>query len=225
MSCCYTSSNSERVYTALESAYGVVPAITAANRIPIVKLTAKQVPEQTSRRDKTGSRTFPGLPNTIRKTTSFGLNTFMTEWTNQTVQPTHGPLFQAAMGAAPVFYEGGTVASVTGGTEIAFTAAHGLSAGQGVAFGGEMRFVAAIQDTLTIFLNAPFNKPPIAGSTFGITITFGLAETLGSVSIFDYWDPIDGGAANSGRRGDEHDDCEGQRGFSGIRFCGAGLGI
>src|SRR5580704_6201258 len=115
---CYISSNNERVYVALESAYGVVPTITGSNRIPILKLTTKQVPAQTSRQDKTGSRTFPGLPNTIRKTTSFQLNTLMTEWTDQTVQPTHGPLFQAAMGGTPAFFTGATVASVTGGTQI-----------------------------------------------------------------------------------------------------------
>ena len=84
---CYISSNNERVYVALESAYGIVPAITSANRIPLLKLTAKQVPEQTTRKDKTGSRTFVGLPNTIRKTTSFEVDTLMTEWTDQTVAP------------------------------------------------------------------------------------------------------------------------------------------
>src|SRR5271157_600416 len=121
---CYISSNNNRLYAALESSYGVVPAITGQNRIPVVKLVAKQVPEQTSRRDKTGSRTFVGLPNTIRKTTSFQLNTFMTEWTNQTAPPSEGPLFQAAMGGTPLLYNGGTVAVVTGTTQIQFTAAH-----------------------------------------------------------------------------------------------------
>jgi len=47
------------VYVALESSYGQAAGITGANRIPIVKFAARQVPEQTSRRDKTGSRTFP----------------------------------------------------------------------------------------------------------------------------------------------------------------------
>src|SRR5580692_11541486 len=72
---CYISSNNERVYVALESSYGVVPAITGANRIPLLKLGAKQVAAQTSRKDKTGSRTFPGLPNAIRRITSFSLDT------------------------------------------------------------------------------------------------------------------------------------------------------
>jgi hypothetical protein len=186
---CYISSNNERLYVALESTYGVVPTITSQNRIPLVKLTAKQVPAQTSRNDKTGSRTFVGLPNTIRKTTSFQLDTLMTEWTDQTAQPSEGPLFQAAMGGTPAFYNGGTVATVTGTTEIQFTAAHGLSAGQAVTFSGEIRFVAAVQDTMTVFLNAPFTTLPEAGSVFGTTITYALATSLSGVSIFDYWDP------------------------------------
>jgi hypothetical protein len=201
---CYLSSNNERVYVALESAYGTVPAITGANRIPLVKLTAKQVPEQTSRRDKTGSRTFAGLPNTIRKKTNYSLTTFMTEWDNQSIQPNQGPLFQAAMGGTPVFFNGGTVATVTGQTQILFTAPHGLSAGQAVTFSGEMRFVVAIQDTTTVFLNAPFTTTPAAGAAFGITVTYGLAESLPSVSILDYWEPstavqriLDGAAADT----------------------------
>jgi hypothetical protein len=187
---CYISSNNNRVYVALESSYGVVPGITGQNRIPLVKLAARQVPVQTGRRDKTGTRTFPGLPNHLRTKTNFQLNTFMTEWTNQTVVPSQGPLFQAAMGGTPVFFTGGTVATATG-TQIQFTGAHGLAAGQGVAFGGEIRFVAAIQNSTTVFLNAPFVNAPVTGSAFGITVTFRLAETLGSTSIFDYWDPSD----------------------------------
>src|SRR5271155_2239906 len=109
---CYISSNNNRVYVGLESAYGTVPAVTGGNRIPLVKLTAKQVPETTARRDKTGARAFVGVPSAIRRKTTFALNTFMTEWTDQTAQPSHGPLFQAAMGGTPVFYTGGTVASV-----------------------------------------------------------------------------------------------------------------
>jgi hypothetical protein len=185
---CYISSNNNRVYVGLETSYGTVPVVTTQNRIPLVKLTAKQVPEQTSRRDKTGSRTFVGLPNQIRKKTNFQLNTFMTEWTDQTQPPSHSPLFQAAMGAAPVIYTGGTVASITNQTTIQFAAPHGLNIGQGVAFGGEIRFVAAIADTSTVILNAPFSLLT-AGSAIGTSITYSLSADVGSASIFDYWDP------------------------------------
>lgn len=185
---CYLSSNNERVYVGLESSFGTVPAITGANRIPLVKLGARQVAEQMGRRDKTGSRTFPGLPNHLRKKTNFQVSTFMTEWTSQTVPPSQGPLFQAAMGGSPIFFNGGTVASASG-TQITFAAPHGLVAGQGVAFSGEMRFVAAIESTTAIFLNAPFTTIPVGGSALGTTVTFPLAESLPSASIFDYWDP------------------------------------
>jgi hypothetical protein len=201
---CYISSNDERIYVALESTYGIIPAVTIQNRIPLVKFGAKQVPEQTSRSDKTGTRTFVGLPNTIRMNTSYSISSFMTEWTNQTIQPSHGPLFQAGMGGTPAIWNGGTVASVTDQTEIAFTAPHGLSAGQAVTFSGEMRFVASIQNSQTIVLNAPFTNIPQSGSLFGTTITYTLAESLGSVSVFDYWDPstavmriVEGGAVDT----------------------------
>jgi len=68
---CYISSNNERIYCALESSYGVIPGIVGADRIPALKFKARQVPEQTSRKDKTGSRTFVGMPNGIRETTTF----------------------------------------------------------------------------------------------------------------------------------------------------------
>ena len=44
---CYISSNNNRVYVALESSYGTAATVTGTNRIPLVKLGAKQVPEQT----------------------------------------------------------------------------------------------------------------------------------------------------------------------------------
>ena len=113
----------------------------------------------------------------------------MTEWVDQTTAPTEGPLFQAALGATPALYTGGTVASVTGQTEIAFTAPHGLQPGQAITSGTDIRFVAAVQDSMTVFLNAPFTTTPTAGAAIGATITYNLAEDLPSLSIFDYWDP------------------------------------
>jgi len=75
---CYISSNENRLYTAQESAYGQVAAITAANRIAAIKLSTKQELETAERRDKTGSRTFPGFPAGLRRRTSFDLTTYMT---------------------------------------------------------------------------------------------------------------------------------------------------
>lgn len=197
---CYISSNNNRLFVALEPTFGAVPAITGENRIPAVELSAKQVAEQTSRRDKTGSRTFAGLPNRTRRKTNFQLSTFLTEWVNQAEAPAYGPLFQGAMGATPAVFSGGTVASVTDGTRLQFSAPHGLTDGQAVRVDDEIRFVTAIENSTTVFVNAPFSVPPQAGAAVGATISYKLATDLASVSIFDFWDPatvvqriVDGG--------------------------------
>ena len=184
----YISSNNNRLYAALEPSYGQVAAISAQHRIPLVRLTAKQTPVVTGRRDKTGSRTFAGLPNRVRRTTSFELSTLMTEWVNAPAAPSHGPLFQAALGAAPLSFGGGTVQSINNQTQVTFSGAHGLTPGQAVAVGTEIRFVAAVQNSTTVFINAPFSAVA-SGASATATMTYTLAEDLESVTLHDYWDP------------------------------------
>ena len=186
----YISSQANRFYTALESAYGSVPAITASNRIPALKLTVRQQLEVTNRKDKTGSRTFAGLPAGGRRKTSFQLQTYLTSWQKgSAAAPGYGPLFQAALGGTPMSYAGGTVSSYSVNGQVGFAAPHGLSAGQAVASGNEIRFVAAIVDASTIQLNAPFTVAPANGAAMGATVTYGPATELSSASIFDYWSP------------------------------------
>lgn len=78
----YISSKANRFYTALEGAYGQVGSITSSNRIPALKLTVQQQLEVTQRKDKTGSRTFAGLPVGGRRRTNFELQTYLTSWNN-----------------------------------------------------------------------------------------------------------------------------------------------
>ncbi len=176
---------------ALETEFGEVAAITAENRIPLVKLDVRQVAEQTGRRDKTGSRTFAGLPNRVRKSTTFQLNTLMTEWGNAPAVPAHGPLFEAAMGGDARVFTGGEVASQPTARQIALTAPHGLSIGQGVTFGGEMRFVTGLPNATTVAINAPFSNVLVSGSVIGVTVTYSLATDLKSASLHDRWDPAE----------------------------------
>ena len=185
----YISSNANRFYTALESSYGSVGAITAGNRIPALKLTVRQQLEVTNRKDKTGSRTFAGLPIGGRRRTSFELETYMTSWDKSAAGPGYGPLFQAAMGGAPSEFTGGTVASCTPEGRLGFAGAHGLSVGQAVASRTEIRFVAAIVDPNNVQLNAPFTAPPANGSTLGAAVTYAPSTDLPSATIFDYWSP------------------------------------
>ncbi len=185
----YISSNANRLYTALESSYGSVGAITSGNRIPAVKLSVKQQLEVTSRQDKTGSRTFPGLPAGGRKQTSFELSTYLTSWQKTSPGPSYGPLFQAALGGTPAQSAGGAVSSATTDGHLGFSAPHGLSVGQAVASSSELRFVANIVDANNVMLNAPFTILPAAGSTTQASVTYAPATALPSVTVFDYWDP------------------------------------
>jgi hypothetical protein len=194
MACGYISSNDERLYAAVELAFGQAPAITGANRFPALKMGARQVLELPDRRDKTGTRTYPGTPAGLRKKTTFELATYLTSWTRQDMEPGYGPLFQAALGGMPVLFAGGTAAESSNARLLRFQEQHGLGEGQGVTFGGEIRFVMSIVDATTVELNAPFSVTPSDGSAIGATVSYGPATSIETVSLFDYWSPA--GAVN-----------------------------
>jgi len=185
----YIASIANRWYCALEGAYGELAQVTAGNRIPAVTMTAQQQRQKTQRKDKTGSRTYLGTPPGARLETSFSMTSYMRDWPNTTVLPSHGPLVQAAMGGPGALWGGNTVAAGSTASQIAFTSAHGLNPGQAITCGGEIRFVATVVNAQTVTLNAPFSAAPASGAAIGQTATYSLATQLPSVSIYDYWDP------------------------------------
>jgi hypothetical protein len=184
----YVLSNANRWYCGLETTYGAVSSITSDNRIPAIKMTARQQLERATRHDKTGGRTYAGTPPGGRKKTEFTLSTYLTSWTNAQNLPAYGPLFYAAMGAPPLIHAGETVASVSG-PNITFSAPHGLVVNQAISSGSEIRFVSNVIDPSTVTPNAPFSTAPPAGSTFSPTVTFLPGDTQPSCSLFDYWSP------------------------------------
>jgi len=186
---CYVSSNDNRFYTALETIYGAAASIVSRNRFPAVHLHAKQQVERVRRRDKTGSRTFPGLPNRLRRHTAFGVSTFLTSWGDQTKEPSYGPLFAAALGNSGRIFGGGTIASIANGLTVGFSAGHGLTVGQAISVAGEMRFVVAIASSTSIQINAPFTGTIGAGTSVAPTVTYSLATDLPSATILDCWSP------------------------------------
>jgi hypothetical protein len=185
----YVSSNANRWYVSSESSYGQIPAIAPGSRIPAVKLTAQQQRAKSQRMDKTGSRTWQGVPPGLRLQTSFGMTSYMRDWPDQTTLPSHGPLFEAALGAPGSLWAGNTANTGSTVTSIAFATPHGLIVGQAITSGGEIRFVTSITDPQTVVVNAPFSIAPVQSAPIGQTATYSLAEQLPSVSIFDYWDP------------------------------------
>ena len=124
--------------------------VTATNRLPAVKLAIKQQLDGGVRKDKTGSRTFGGVPAGIKRRTDFDLQTYLTSWDKTTAAPGYGPLVQSALGGDPQRFGGGTAASATAEGRLSFSGAHGLTPGQAVTSGGEVRFVAAIVDATTV---------------------------------------------------------------------------
>lgn len=186
---CYIASNNNRFYAAVESHYGVVAPVSAANRFSALKLAIRQEGNRAERRDKTGTRTFAGLPTSLRRRTFFDLRMYVAGHTGLGTLPGQGALVEAALGADPAVWNGEVVATTSGGRAVTFIAPHGLVPGQSVAFGGELRFVVAVPDATTVILNAPFTMTPGPGSPLQSTVTYFPANSLKSVSIFDYWDP------------------------------------
>jgi hypothetical protein len=185
----YISSNANRWYCAREAAYGQVPAVTGDNRIPAVKLAAQQQREKSQRKDKTGSRTFTGLPAGMRLQTTFSMTSYMRDWADPSVLPSHGPLIEAAMGGSGSLWAGNAAAQGSTTSTIKFVSAHGLQPGQAITSDGEIRFVAAVPDSLTVVLNAPLSIAPDIDAPLGQTATYMLERELPSVSLLDYWDP------------------------------------
>ena len=81
----------------------------------------------------------------------------MTEWTESERAPSHGPLFQAAMGATPAVVRGRNGRSVTGTTDSVRGGAR-VESGRGSRSPASMRFVAAVLNSTTVFVNAPFTN-------------------------------------------------------------------
>ncbi|MEZ5353031.1 MAG: hypothetical protein R2762_10380 [Bryobacteraceae bacterium] len=188
---CYIASNENRVYVALEPSYCAAGTATAEQRLPVVKLGLQQVIERPLRRDKTGTRTFLGLPSILRKRAVFDLTTYMTAWDPGQSEPSYGTLFRAGLGAAGLEFPGALVTDVPDELTIQTATPHALVAGQAVRLGDELRFAAGIVDPSTFVLNAPFQEAPALGSELGRTVTYMPSNTLASATLFDYWNPAE----------------------------------
>jgi hypothetical protein len=185
---CYISSSANKFYTALESEFGKVPDVSSECRIPGVSLRLQQTPDIRNRRDKTGSRTFLGLPSELRFETRYELRSYLSALPEGATAPAYGPLFHAALGATPSVFSGGTVAAATA-TTIRFLQPHGLSVGNAITHDGELRFVASVTNENEIGLNAPLTTVPPAGGEIGSCVSYAPDTTLPSVSLFDFWSP------------------------------------
>lgn len=187
---CYISSNNNRVYTASEPGLGQI-SMNGFTRIPTLRLAVKESVESAKRHDKTGTRTYLGVPNQTSKTVSYMLQTYMTAWESDEDTPCYDSLFRATLGGVGIVFDGATISSVVAEDRLTFAAPHGLSVGQGVRVIDELRFVSNIQDDFTITLNAPLSRPPESGTPAGRTITYLPSNSVPTMSVLDYWDPAE----------------------------------
>lgn len=185
----YISSNANRFYVAVEPNYGRAATVTAANRFPAVRLQAQQLLETGRRLDKTGTRTFLGSSKDGRRRTAFQTRTYLTSWTG-VAEPSYGPLFQGALGGAGELSNGLVIAGIQNLTALQTATPHGLSAGSGVSFDEEIRFVTDVPDASTIVINSPFSSTPGPHGALSPSITYKPATALPSLTLYDYWDPV-----------------------------------
>ena len=184
----YILSNNNRYYAALESAYGVVPAIAASNRVPGMRLAIATQKVIEKRRDKTGTRTFLGSASVPRKVTGYEFETSLMAQDMGTLPPAVGQMVQAALGG-PAQHTQAQPATVSGGGfQVDFTVPHGMSEGNAVNMGGELRFVESVPNLTSVRVCAPVTNTTGAAVVFP-AVAYAPAKSLPSVSLFDYWDP------------------------------------
>ncbi len=182
-------SNQNRFYAKVEASFGAAPVITAADRLAAIRLGIKQRDEVRERKDKTGGRTYVGVAPGGRKRTEYKLETYLMSGTTPGTAPVAGRFFQAALGGGPLAFAGGTAGAGSTTTVIVFSSAHGLAVGQALGFADELRFVAAVNSTTSVTVNAPFTTAPASGAALTGAVTYTPAAELPSLSVFDYWDP------------------------------------
>jgi len=184
----YVLSKNNRYYAALESNYGVVPPVSAMNRVPGMRLAVVTQKVAVPRRDKTGTRTYLGTAGIPRKVTSYEFETSLVAGIG-TMPPAVGVLVQAALGAAaPMGVQQETTVSGNG-VQLDFQTAHNLVVGSGVTLGSEIRIVASVLSSTSVRLCAPLVNATSGSSQVMPAAAYLPARVLPSVSLYDYWDP------------------------------------
>ncbi len=187
---CYINSTNERLYGALETEFGTANNLTAQDRLSFRSLKLKEETIRASRRDKTGSRTRFAPHPEIRTENTFDLVCYFPG--RDPVNPTDAMtnLVESVLGGERRQAGGLTVSATNvNSPELTFAAPHGLTTGQGLRFGGQLRFVKAVPNANSALLSAPFDNGITAGSALGISATLFPGEKPRSITLGNYWTP------------------------------------
>lgn len=186
----YILSRANRYYAALETAYGIGAPVSASNRLLGKQFRAHQVTAASTRRDKTGLRTYAASGVQGLRTTAFEFNSVFASSTSAPI-PNFDPMLRSAVGGGVELFAGAVVSSMPSASEVQTVSPHGMRAGAAIAYGGELRFVLAVPDPLSLVLNAPFASSVPTNTALGSAAAYMLGNELPSVTIYDYWDPAD----------------------------------
>ena len=122
------------------SAYGQVSAIDATNRIPAVNMKLQNQRDKNQRKDKTGTRTWQGLPAGMRRHTTFRRDVIHEGLAGSDNIATARAADRRGDGCAGRLWAGATVGTGTHAhPSIYFVSPHGLTPGQAVV--SEAKFV------------------------------------------------------------------------------------
>ncbi len=185
----YVQSNDNRHYVVKEASPGSVPSIDGNHRVALSGLrmsTSHLVPR---RSDKWGSRSAGAPLQTVQRDSAFQFSVYHYVNGQYPNASRYGALIEAGMGGDPLYFTGGTVESLPEMNQVRFMSPHALSRLMAVSHAGEIRFVNQVIDANTVELNAPFTVAPTSGNALAPALTYPLARTLKSFSLFDYWSP------------------------------------
>lgn len=187
---CYINSTNERLYGALETEFGAATNLTALDRLSFRALKLKEEAIRSPRKDKTGSRTrFAPYPE-LRTENTFDLLCYFPGRDPENPVGAMTNLVESALGGDRRTSSGLVVSAVSVAPPgLTFSAPHGLSVGQGLRFGGQLRFVKTVQDAHSVLLSAPFGNGIQPGSAIGVSATLFPGEKPRSVTLGNYWTP------------------------------------
>lgn len=183
----FISSHDNRHYVLRESSLGTIGSVASSDRIVLNSMKVQRDFFQPVRKDKTGSRSVSTTTSALRRATQFITTAYITSNPTHPTLPTISRFVDAAMGGGILSFTSGTVDSLISSSTIRLQAPHGLVKGQGIAFGGELSFVKGVVDSHTIELSKPFTLAVGPGAQLTACNTNLLGDSLGSLTLFDYW--------------------------------------
>jgi len=184
----YIASLSNRIFIKSQIDSPAVNNMETAQIAPILSLELSSNRKQLFRRDKTGFRSEAPILGPQRELIEFALESYGTGWSGGTIKPSISPILESGL-CNSTNLDGAVIVETSSGTAITLQANAILSIGMGLAFGSEIRFVAAVSSPTSFTLNAPFSVQLSSGAQLDGCANLSAADTSNPMAILDTWAP------------------------------------